>query len=167
MTRTPNRYELLPSGVARIALTRDQVTLVDARDLPLLLSYRWCAKAYPNDGQYRAVTSVEGKIVKMSTLLLGVKGGDHVNRNPLDNRRANLRRATQSQNLANRAHYGKQSRYKGVHPHRQKWFARVSKDGRHYRSPSLTTQEDAARWYNAKARELFGDFAHLNALGHI
>jgi hypothetical protein len=161
--RKANRYQFLPDGTAVITLTRGQVTLVDARDLPRVLPYRWFTCG-PAGGPYRAMARVDGRLTYLHAVVLGVKDADHRNRNMLDNRRANLRRATRSQNLANRAAYGKHSRYKGVYPNKAKWFAKIVKAGTVYFSPSFLTEEEAALWYNEKAKELHGDFAVLNEI---
>lgn len=88
---------------------------------------------------------------------------DHINGNPLDNRKENLRICTYQQNAFNRAKKIKgSSKYKGVHIHKNKWRARISFNG--YR-PSLglfNSQEEAARAYDKKAVELFGQFARTN-----
>jgi hypothetical protein len=78
--------------------------LVDLIDLAMLeaLGKRWCAKHSP-DGGISAVRS--GKVPDLHRLLTGAPEGlvvDHLNRNPLDNRRANLRVVTQAENATNR-----------------------------------------------------------------
>jgi hypothetical protein len=103
-------------------------------------------------------------------LLVGRRYVDHVNHDGLDNRRANLRPATQSQNLANARKWRRptSSRFKGVcfEPrYRYPWRARVEQEGRRYFARFMTEVE-AARWYNTKARELFGEYAHPNAITH-
>jgi hypothetical protein len=59
---------------------------------------------------------------------------------------------------------GKTSRYRGVHydaRFRSPWWAAVTKDYVQHRE-RFETEDDAARWYNRKATELFGEFAVLN-----
>jgi hypothetical protein len=160
--RKPNRYEFLPDGTALIHLSRGKVASIDARELPKVLPYRWWA-IVSGRLAWRAVGRVDGKLTYMHVHLFG-KGLDHRNRDSLDNRRANLRPATRSQNLANRAAYGKHSRYKGVYPNKAKWFAKIVNGRRVYFSPTVDTQAEAALWYNQKAKELHGAFAVLNVL---
>jgi hypothetical protein len=162
-TQRRNRYAVLPDGSALVYLTQGQAALVDAADLVLVLVYRW----HYNHGY--AVTGTQGGPLGMHQLLLDCQVVDHRNLNRLDNRRANLRRATWSGNAAHRpkSPRARVSQYKGVFLNRQRgrWFARVTKDGRRYYGGWSTSEETAARWYNQKALELFGDFAHLNDLG--
>ena len=88
---------------------------------------------------------------------------DHINQDPLDNRRQNLRLATRSQNAANLGPYANNtSGYKGVDFNRGKWRARITQDGVRYFLGTFDTAEDAARAYDQKALELFGEFASLN-----
>lgn len=89
---------------------------------------------------------------------------DHINRNPFDNRRENLRRCTRKQNSYNRGpHTGK---YKGVSfDGRQKqWRASITKDGKFKHLGYFDCKKQAATVYNKKAKELFGDFAFLNEI---
>ena len=76
--------------------------LVDAEDLDKLSKHSWSVGA---DGYPQA--RVKGKMVRIHELLLGRYRGpglviDHINRNRLDNRKANLRIVTKSHNCANR-----------------------------------------------------------------
>lgn len=90
---------------------------------------------------------------------------DHRNINGLDNREENLRMCTTSQNMANsRKHINSASKYKGVCPNKLQggWYSTICCDGKRKRLGSFETQEEAARAYDKKAKELFGEFANLN-----
>ena len=97
---------------------------------------------------------------------------EHTDRNPLNNTVANLRWATQRENMANRAKNMKQSkgsRYKGVFPTGRKahpWRARTGnhRNGNRLEIGSFKSEEDAARAYNAVVLELYGEFAVLNVI---
>lgn len=92
---------------------------------------------------------------------------DHINGNKLDNRRANLRLATKSQNNANsvpRRSASKSSSFKGVswNEAAQGWRAQIQKDGKG-RVIGLFADEVAAAYaYDLAAVETFGDFARPN-----
>jgi hypothetical protein len=102
------------------------------------------------------------KKVKLHRLLLNAKEGeyvDHRNHNGLDNRRANIRIATPQQNQFNKnAKRGK--KFKGVTQLKgcKKYTAFIC--GK--KIASFKTPEEAALAYNAKALEVFGEFARLN-----
>ena len=90
---------------------------------------------------------------------------DHINHNGLDNRRENLRICTNAENQRNR---GKQknntSGYKGVdwRKDHKKWRARINKDNKTIHIGYYNIIEEAARAYDAKAKELHGKYAQLN-----
>jgi HNH endonuclease/AP2 domain len=87
---------------------------------------------------------------------------DHRDGNPLNNRWANLRVSTGSNNAANRKRYrSNTSGYKGVSFHRRarKWTAYITKETRRYNLGYFATAEQAHKAYVAAARLLFGEFA--------
>jgi hypothetical protein len=93
---------------------------------------------------------------------------DHINGDPLDNRKSNLRVCTQAENLRNRRKRAKptSSKFKGVSRHtisRQKpWLAKIKSDGKTIYLGTFETEEQAAEAYDRAALERFGTFAHLN-----
>lgn len=95
-----------------IPLTKGQVALVDAEDFEWLNQWKWSVRFDKSTGcfyaqRYAYSGGVKQNII-MARLILGLEKGDlrqadHVDTgNTLDNRRFNLRIATQSQNNANR-----------------------------------------------------------------
>lgn len=77
-----------------------------------------------------------------------------------DNRIANLRQATNSQNQANRvAEKINTHGFKGVRRKRGRWVARLNHGKTYYHLGSYATPEEAQAAYMAKAVELFGEFA--------
>lgn len=89
---------------------------------------------------------------------------DHINGDPLDNRIANLRLVTPSQNQANRRtnKCKKSSSYKGVFWNRacQKWFASIMQDGKHIYLGIHSSEEEARRAYESAADSFQGSYAH-------
>lgn len=79
---------------------------------------------------------------------------DHINGDRLDNRLANLREATHSQNMQNLKRFrNNTSGYQGVRKHKGKWQARICVDRHVHHLGSFRTAEDAAAAYaEAKAR---------------
>ncbi len=94
---------------------------------------------------------------------------DHVNGNGMDNRLCNLRIATHQENQWNRqVRQDTTSGYKGVtlttdSPVRP-WLARLNHNGVRHKLGYHKTKEEAALAYNAKAKELHGEFARLNVV---
>lgn len=88
---------------------------------------------------------------------------DHKNGDSLDNRKENLRACTRLQNMANQKLSKRNtSGYKGVRKEWNRWTATIYKQGIRYKIGAFETAEEAARAYDAKAKELSGEFAFLN-----
>lgn len=90
---------------------------------------------------------------------------DHIDRNPLNNQKSNLRIVTQAQNGMNRGGAkNSSSKYKGVAwvSEKGKWKAMISKDAKTHRLGYFTNEHEAALAYNVKAMELFGEYGYLN-----
>jgi hypothetical protein len=84
---------------------------------------------------------------------------DHINRNRADNRLANLREASGKQNHANMGcHRDSKSGVRGVIFNRGRWQANMRIDGRYKYLGSFLTKEEARDAYNAKARQVHGEF---------
>jgi hypothetical protein len=90
---------------------------------------------------------------------------DHKNCNGLDNRRDNLRPATQSQNTCNRPkRRNTTSRFIGVHlaKKEKRWAAQIKYKGGKKWLGYFDNEEDAARAFDRAARKYHGEFARLN-----
>jgi len=155
--------------VSEIVLSRGQIALVDDEDLPKVSGYRW---RLDKNGYVR--TSVGRGCIYLHRLVMDSKPGektDHRHHNKLDNRKAELRKCNQHQNMGNARTQTrpKSSVFKGVcwHTQRSKWLAGIKKtvNGKK-RSVYLgvfTDEISAARAYNVAALEHFGSkFALLN-----
>lgn len=98
--------------------------------------------------------------------LTSLEVGDHINGDPLDNRRSNLRVASLSQNGMNRnKRYGISS-YQGVgrcaDGRIKCWMAYVNLEGQRYYVGKYYTEEEAAWMRDQWAIVLHGEFASLN-----
>lgn len=88
---------------------------------------------------------------------------DHINRDPLDNRKSNLRLCKRWQNEMNKPpRVDNLLGLKGVQPSLKKWRARIKWQKKNINLGTFPTKEEAARAYNEKAKELYGEFAWLN-----
>lgn len=89
---------------------------------------------------------------------------DHVNGDRLDNRRANLRIATPSQNGANSSGRQRKSPYRCVYQHKPsgRWIAQVSEGGKPQHLGIFDTPEEAAIAYDLAALTRWGQFARTN-----
>lgn len=152
-----------------IYLNTGELTFVDDEDFAFINQWRWAE----NKGGYaQRGSSVNGKkvTVLMHRVIMGAKKGqsiDHVNGDGFDNRKVNLRIATQSQNMHNRK-MGKNntSGYKGVSWSEQakKWRAMICHNRKPLSLGMFNSAREAAIAYNHAATELFGEFAKLNKI---
>ena len=155
-----------------IPLTRGFVALVDDEDYARLVAHKWCAMTNGHTSYaVRARSRRHGGrpgLILMHRIIIGATDEqivDHENGNGLDNRRANLRFATESQNHWNqRPQVGRSSRFKGVSWHRlhARWRATIWFGGRSHALGYFSVETDAARAYDAAARTHFGAFARTN-----
>ena len=73
----------------------------DIGDKELVEKYAWCERIHKSGyHELIAYDSETQRLIKMHHLF-GCKGYDHIDRNPLNNRRDNLRKCNQSQNSSN------------------------------------------------------------------
>ena|ERR1035437_231983 len=155
----------------QIPLTKGKFALVDNEDFEKANQFKWF---FSNSGyamvHKKYYHSRKQYTIHLSRLIINApedKEVDHINGNKLDNRKANLRIATRSQNAMNsKIAKSNTSGYKGV-----SWFKRDSKwraDIRiNYKSIFLglfTNKKDAVQSYNQAAKQYFGEFARLNTL---
>lgn len=146
-----------------IKLNKGMVALIDASDFERVSQHTWCA-VWANY-YWVARTWISGKNITLHRFVMNAQPGqevDHKNGDGLDCRKSELRFATHSQNNCNAFRPGKLSQFKGVRPSGAKWNARIKIDGKQVSLGSFCTEEEAARAYDAKAKELHGEFAYLN-----
>jgi len=149
--------------VRRIAMSGGQFVLVDAADYEWLSRYTWSC----NDSGY-ALRREKGKKILMHRQIMQPPDGmlvDHIDGNKRNNCRCNLRVCTRQENSHNRAkRIGSSSRFKGVryYKDRDKWRAEIWFHGQHLGLGTFDDEVEAARAYDRKAVECFGEFARLN-----
>ena len=158
-----------------IKLTRGYFTIVDDEDFDWLNQWKWSARKIGNTvyaaRSVKKPKSRNSVVVAMHREILGLKDRleycDHIDHNGLNNQRSNLRKCTPSQNIINiEKRAGTTSKFRGVcyYPNRDKFMAYISKDSRRHYLGWFHSEQDAAAAYNAKARELHGEFATMNDL---
>lgn len=153
----------------QIPLTRGQFALVDAADAARVSVLKWHAQ-WSQSGFYAihidGLPNGHRLRTSMHQLVIGAPAGvqvDHVNLDTLDNRRNNLRIASHGQNKANgRVYSNSRSGLKGVQARDGYWRARILADGHLLSLGRFASAEEAARAYDAKAREVHGAFARCN-----
>lgn len=136
------------------------VIKVDSSDYDYLIKFKWSliGKGYA----YNHKLGMMHRIIMNTPKELQV---DHLNKDKLDNRKLNLRNCTNKENSHNTEGSKKStSKYKGVSwcNTRGKWSSQIVHNGINLFIGRFNTEEEAGRAYDAKVKELFGEYAHLN-----
>lgn len=149
-----------------IPLSRGKVAIVDDEDYEWLMQWRW---SYDGRVAFRGGRKYEGrKNISMHRVITNAQPNqdvDHINGDPLDNRKANLRCCAHAENQRNRKKQaGTASTYKGVWWRKdvQRWAAGIMINQKQIHLGFFDSELDAARAYNSAALKYFGEFARLN-----
>lgn len=160
-----------------IQLTQGQFALVDDEDFERVNQLKWFASknVYKHKTVYyackRTGTAKDRKTLYMHSFICGAleKGleYDHIDRNPLNNQKANLRISLPRQNNNNKDKSPNcSSKYKGVCVDKRavvkKYQVSIKSMYKSIYLGHFLTEEEAALEYDKKAIELFGEFAKLN-----
>lgn len=147
----------------------DELVLIDAEDADNVFQWNWCASYRTRKDGSRYVDSVRctsrrNKRVKLHRFVYDSPGiVDHINGNPLDCRKANLRAATVSQNKANtRPNWNKTT--KGITMSAGKWMSQIEVRGKKVFLGRFTNPDEAMRKYDEAARRFFGEYAKTNCV---
>ena len=162
-----NNFSLIPLGKN----AKDGYAIIDLDDLELVSKSNWWLgkNGYVYNSEHLGYSN--GKRIQKSTLLhrhiLNPPDHariDHINNNPLDCRKKNLRYATVSQNAQNRPKQkNNKSGYKGVHKSHNKtnpFRAQIKINHRSIKLGYFKTAKDAHQAYLSAAKKHFGEFAH-------
>ncbi len=155
----------------RIYLGEGEWTILDQQDYCRLGHFKWYV--YGHRGKFYAARSfrVSKRKFKPLSLHREIMNApkrrivDHENGDSLDNRRANLRLATKSQNVWNcRKRKNTSSRFIGVHFDKRKghWAARMEHHGKRIWLGYFDSEIEAARARDRAAKKHYGEFARLN-----
>ncbi len=116
--------------------------------------------------------TINGKTIRLHRYLLDAPDNlfvDHIDGNPLNNKKSNLRLATKEENSYNKIKYKNTiHQYKGITYIKKNinnpFYVSITKDTKNYTVGHFDTEIKAAIAYNIKAKELFGEFANLNEI---
>lgn len=165
------RVHTCEGGVIQVR-SKKGVVLLDACDKWITDRYAVTVARRDRDGYLKATARQYGSDnnwYMLGRIILGAGPGqyvDHVNHNPLDNRRANLRLCSYEQNCWNTRPIGS-SGYKGVcrtvtKTGSVRWRSQIQARGTLYRLGVYGTAEEAAKAYDEGAKRYHGEFAFLN-----
>lgn len=151
-----------------IPLTQGKVALVDDEDYEELSKYKWYAikgkVTYYAVRNIKAPTKSGQRMIQMHQVITGKLGMDHADGDGLNNQKYNLRDVVENGNSWNRRPQAKGSSiYKGVSKRRDNAFiAGIRQYNKRIHLGTFSSEVEAAKAYDVKARELFGEFARTN-----
>jgi hypothetical protein len=167
-------YRLLRFGYTyrRIYLGEDEWTILDQQDYYRFGNLKWGVCGHDEHiygGRFIKTTKSSGiKLVYLHREIMNAPEGllvDHINSDTLDNRRANLRLATHSQNSCNRPKKSNtSSRFIGVSflKSRKRWRAAIRHHGKRIFLGYFDSEIEAGKAYDEAAKKYHGEFARLN-----
>ncbi len=153
-------------------MTQPKYSKVNPADYKRLRKYEWFAQK--GSRSFYTVRKVKRRKRKRATIIflhkeiIDVPDGmvaDHINHDSMDNRSANLRPATHSQNACHTKKYGVScSKYKGLFWKKDshKWVARIMFEGKRIYLGCFENEIEAAKAYDAAAKKYHKEFAVLN-----
>lgn len=155
----------------QIEATKGYVILCDEEDYESLSQFSWYAHNGSRGRRPARRASKDANGVRKVNLFHHAVVGkppkgkvvDHINGDPWDNRRSNLRICTYGQNVRNQRRKPKHGGLmKGVFQSRSKYAATISYQYKAVRISGFETPREAALAYDALALFLHGEFACLN-----
>jgi hypothetical protein len=164
-THFDERIAVIDGDTVKIPIglnAKDGYALVDPENASLS-RHKW----FLGGSGYPATNTSKG-VVNMHKFVIGSEDGfvtDHVNTNKLDNRRANLRLVTRSQNNTNRGanKVRKDSKYKGVILHSSgRWTAKIGFNNKRISLGYFDTEKEAANAYDKAALVYHREYAYVN-----
>ena len=157
-----NQYDLTGEyGIGYCSNTHSEFYF-DLEDYNKIKDYCWC-EIICQDG-YHSLRSYDTNThthVRMHQIL-GYKGCDHIDRNPLNNKRNNLREATTTENAQN--HSLRKDNHSGIigvgwHKKHMKWQATININHKRKYLGIFINKEDAIRARLEAEAKYYGEFA--------
>lgn len=154
-----------------LQLAKGLTCQIDEDDAPRVKVHRWAMRRSGRPYVCASIKQVDGgfKGVLLHRFILAAPPGvyvDHIDGNPLNNTRSNLRLATAKQNAANRRSANK-GRFIGVSAVAGGFKAMVCPSGLDIFLGIFEDEDTAADAYNQAAAATFGEFASRNNVEHV
>jgi hypothetical protein len=134
-------------------------SLIDLEDVDLVSQYKWCLTSGDHVLCRKSNIFLHRLLLNIIDETIDV---DHINRNPLDNRKENLRLATPQQNCMNKSiQTNNTSGVPGVswRKDRNKWRAFITFNGKQISLGLYVNKEDAINARKEAEIKYFGEFA--------
>lgn len=150
-----------------IPLTKGLFTIVDDEDFEILNQYKWYALNSSNKiyaardivvNRYKSTILLHRFLMNINDSKIHV---DYKNGFSIDNTKQNLRLATNQQNMRNcKQNKGNKTGFRGVIwiQEKKKFRAGITINRKSYHLGYFLTAEEASKVYEAKAKEVYGEF---------
>ena len=153
----------------KIPLTKGRFALVDDEDFDFLNQWKWMCSFAGYAVRNGGFKDGKQQTVYMARVILNTPknmDSEHANLNRLDNRKDNLRNATESQNNWNKNKYNgdHHSRFKGVSWFRNKWIAYININSKRKHLGYHDNEIDAAMAYNEASIAHHGVYGRRNII---
>ena len=154
----------------------EKICIIDREDLGRVSAFEnWCAWGHEGYTSYAmskigyAYTGFQSNVlIHRLVMSFPLSQIDHINGNGMDNRKTNLRCATNSENMRNRKRTIGSSAYRGVCRRKgaisNPWVAYARENSRLKYLGVYPDEKSAAKVYNEYIRNNYGDFASLNPI---
>lgn len=156
-----NTYDL--SGDYGIGYTnKDEEFYFDLEDYDKIKNYCWYEIIDDTGYHTLSARSVKNDVCIKMSYLLGFKLCDHIDRNPLNNRKNNFRKCTQNENMVNRSLFkNNKSGFTGVYFRKDNgyWIAQITVNCNKIYLGQFSTKEDAIQARLRAESKYFGEFA--------
>lgn len=155
---------IFENGYVRCEVRSGRSFLINAADYPIIRDYKWSV----DRNGYVMTRGPDGHSVKLHRLLTCAKKGevvDHINGEPSDCRRENMRITTQHKNTYNsRLPKNTTTGYKGVcfDKSKSRYMAHIHPDGKMVFLGYYDNPKQAAMAYDNAACFYYGEYARLN-----
>jgi hypothetical protein len=156
--------------VKEIVLSDGSTVMVDDDDYEFLAQWKWSANGNGYAVRNERYAPKKYRKTYLHRQIMKARKGeyvDHINGDIRDNRKANLRICSNSQNSRNsRKKQLGYSRYKGVTIDKRtgKWVAQIMVDRKNIHLGSFSFEREAAQAYNDAAVKFHGEYAKLNEI---
>ena len=151
---------VVENNTAKIYMHNGSFAIIDADDIHLISAYKW----HISKSKGYCSTNAKGKYIELQNLILKENSGylvDHINRDPLDCTRNNLRYATKALNSINSKISSRNvSGYRGVGAYKDrpnKWLASIRVSNKQIFLGRYDTLEEAIEARKAAEIKYFGE----------
>jgi len=107
--------------------------IIDLEDIEKIKIYKWCVKTHNGNIFYVSASKNCKENISLHRLVMNCPKNlcvHHINHNPLDNRKSNLKICTTKENSQDVITTKNKTGYQNIHPHRNKFRVKITRNGK-------------------------------------